>query len=248
MMAQVFGGGLRFKKVNPVYKVSYDWVSVLSLGVPRYGSVAFVYGDYLYVVGGMTARGVTVSVERVNIKTFERSYASSMLYPRAFFGFGLVGSKFYVLGGIDAYSTPTNTIMVYDIVADSWSMLSVTLPKNIAWCGSAVLNNIIYVIGGQDDQGNILSDVYAFDPSNNSVSTKASLNKARQNHACAVLGSYIYCFGGDDGSGNLDSIESYNPSANKWTLLQVTLPYKLNGLSATNIVIDNKTYILILGG
>ena len=247
-MAQVFGAGVRFKKAEPVYKLSYDWIGVLSLGVPRYGGAAFVYGDYLYVVGGITTRGVITFVERVYLKDFSRVYVTSLPAGRAFFGYGLVGSKFYVLGGIDAGSTPTNTIFVYDVIADSWSTLTVTLPKKIAWCGSAVLNDKIYIIGGQDDEGNVLNTTYEFNPANNTVSTKASLNNARQNHACAVLGGKIYCFGGDDGLSNLNSIESYDPSTNTWTVLNITLPEALAGLVAIPIVIEDKNYILILGG
>jgi len=247
-MAQVFGAGVRFKKAEPVYELSYDWVSVLSLGVPRYGGATFVYGDYLYIVGGITARGVTTLVERVYLKDFSRAYVAPLPAGRAFFSHGLVDSKFYVLGGIDVGSTPTNTIFVYDVIVDSWSTLTVTLPKKIAWCSSAVLNGKIYVIGGQDDEGNILNTTYEFNPTNNTVSAKALLNRARQNHACATLGGKIYCFGGDDGSSNLNSIESYDPSTNTWTVLDITLPEALTGLVAIPIVIEDKNYILILGG
>jgi len=249
MMAQVFGaGGGRFRSYSPVYKLSYEWVGVTSLGLPRYGAAMFIYGDYLYVVGGMTDRGVTTSVERYYIKTFERSYPTPMISGRAFFGYGLVGSKFYVLGGIDIGSTPTNTILVYDVLTNSWSSLTVTLPKKVAWCGSAVVGGKIYVIGGQDDEGNILKTTYEFNPANNTVTTRASLNTSRQNHACAALGSKIYCFGGDDGSANLLSIEVYDTVANTWSVLPVSLPYALTGLSAIPIKIDDKDYILVLGG
>ncbi|MCL7388697.1 MAG: hypothetical protein LZ173_02005 [Thaumarchaeota archaeon] len=249
-MAMVIGGGgARFKKAVPAYvKLNPEWIGLASLGIPRYGGAMFIYSNTLYIVGGMTRTGVTSTVEKIDLSTLTRSYGASMPEPRAHFGFGLIGSKLYVLGGIDRGGMPRNTIYVYDIPNNSWSTLSATLPKNIAYCASAVLGSIIYIIGGIDVQGNILKDAYAFVTSSNSVSTKASMNTARQNHACAVLSNKIYCFGGDDGSNPLQSIEVYDPSANTWTQLNVLLPKGVTGLTALPITYQNKNYILLLGG
>jgi Kelch motif. len=249
-MAMVIGaGGARFKKVTPVHlKFNPHWVGLAQLGIPRYGAFAFVYNDYLYIVGGMSRAGVSSAVERINLIDLTRSYVAPMPEPRAFFGAGVVSSKLYVLGGIDRGSMPTNTIFVYDIVNNSWSTLTVTLPKKVAYCASAVLGSEVYVIGGIDEEGNILRDVYSFDTASNTVSTKASLNIARQNHACATLNNKIYCFGGDDGSSPISSIEVYDPSTNKWTLLDVTLEKGVTGLTAVTVNIQGKDYILLIGG
>jgi Kelch motif. len=196
----------------------------------------------------MSRAGVSSAVERIDLETLTRSYGALMPEARAHFAFGVVSSKLYIIGGIDRGSMPTNTIFVYDIVNNSWSTLTVTLPKKIAYCASAVLGSEVYVIGGIDEEGNILKDVYSFNTTNNTVSTKASLNIARQNHACGVLSNKIYCFGGDDGSSPLGSIEVYDPSANKWSLLDVTLEKGITGLIAVTIKYQGKDYILLIGG
>jgi N-acetylneuraminic acid mutarotase len=245
----VGGGGARFKRLKPAYVVmNPEWIGLTTLGVPRYGGAMLVYGGVLYVVGGVSRTGVTSSVEKVDLSTMQRSYGASMPEPRAHFAFGLVGTKLYVLGGVDRGGSPTNTIYAYDVPNNSWSTLSATLPKKIAYCGSAVLSNIVYVAGGIDDQGNILKDTYAFNPSNNTVTAKASMNTARQNHACASLGGKVYCFGGDDGSNPLQSIESYDPSANAWTQLTALLPKGVTGLTALPVTYEDKNYILLVGG
>jgi len=249
-MAMVIGaGGPRFKKVSPVYILfNPNWVGFLSLGIPRYGACGFVYNNTLFIVGGMSRAGVSSAVERIDLETLTRSYGALMPEARAHFAFGVAGGKLYVLGGIDRGSMPTNTIFVYDIVNNSWSTLTVTLPKKIAYCASAVLGSEVYVIGGIDEEGNILKDVYSFNIINNTVSTKASLNIARQNHACAVLQGKIYCFGGDDGSSPLGSIEAYDPASNTWTLLDVTLEKPLTGLTAITIIYEGRENILLVGG
>ena len=247
-MAMVIGGGgARFRKITSVYiKMNPEWVGLASMGISRYGGAMFIYNNVLYIVGGMSRTGVTSTVEKIDLSTLTRSYGASMPEPRAHFALGLIGSKFYVLGGIDRGGMPRNTIFVYDIANNSWSTLNVILPKNIAYCASTVLGSTIYIIGGIDDQGNILKDTYAFDTS--TVTTKASMNTARQNHACAVLSNKIYCFGGDDGSNPLQSIEVYDPSTNTWTRLNVLLPKGVTGLTALPITYQQKNYILLLGG
>jgi Kelch motif. len=132
-MAMVIGaGGARFKKVSPAHIVfNPHWVGFAQLGIPRYGAGAFVYNNVLYVVGGMSRAGVSSAVERIDLETLTRSYGASMPEPRAHFAFGVVDGKLYVIGGIDRGSMPTNTIFVYDIVNNSWSTLTVTLPKKL---------------------------------------------------------------------------------------------------------------------
>jgi len=248
-MAMVMGAGARFKRAEPMYvKMNPEWIGLATLGVPRFGGAMFIYNNVLFTVGGVSRTGVTSTVEKIDLSTMSRSYGSSMPAPRAHFAFGVIGTKLYVLGGLDRGGMPTNTIYVYDIANNSWSTLSTTLPKNIAYCAGAVLGTAIYVIGGIDDQGNILKDTYAFDTSSNTVSAKASMNTARQNHSCAALGGKIYCFGGDDGSNPLQSIEVYDPSANTWTQLTTLLPKGVTGLAALPVVYKNKNYILLMGG
>jgi kelch-like protein 20 len=248
-MAMVMGAGTRFKKAEPAYvKLNPEWIGIASLGVPRFGGAMLIYSNVLFTVGGISGTGVSSVVEKIDLSTMSRSYGSSMPAPRAHFAFGVIGTKLYVLGGLDRGGMPTNTIYVYDIPNNSWSTLSVTLPKNIAYCAGAVLGTAIYVIGGIDDQGNILRDTYAFDTSSNTVSTKASMNTARQNHACAALGSKIYCFGGDDGSNPLQSIEAYDPPSNTWSQLATLLSKGVTGLAAIPVVYRNSNYILLIGG
>jgi Uncharacterized protein conserved in bacteria len=231
-------------------RISFNphWVGFAQLGVPRYGAGAFVYNNVLYVVGGVSRAGVSPAVERIDLETLTRSYGALMPEARAHFAFGVVEGKLYVLGGVDRGGMPTNTIFVYDIVNNSWSTLPTALPKKVAYCGYSTLGGEIYAIGGVDEEGNILRDVYSLNTANSTVSTKAPLNIARQNHACAALANKVYCFGGDDGSSPLGSVEAYDPAADKWALLDVTLPEPLTGLAAISVIYGGRENILLVGG
>lgn len=248
MSVSVFGGAVSFKRVKPVYSTVDSWVSIASLGMSRYGAGAFIYGNRLYVVGGQTVKGITSTVEVIDLATGDRSYASFMPDARAHFAHAFVNDKFYVIGGVDRGGVPRKEIFEFDPANNQWSVKSATLPKGIAYSASAVLNNKIYITGGLDDQGNILADTYVYDPADDAVVQKASMNTARENHACAPLNDKIYCFAGDDGQNPLQTIEAYDPSRDEWTQLQTVVPEPVTGIRAVPITMNGKQYILILGG
>jgi len=253
MCAQVVtilgGGGLRWKLGQSLHELAEAWVDLAELGVPVYGAVGFTYGNYLYIVGGVDRRGkVTSVIQRVNLVTLERDYPQYLVEPRAHFGYGFINNKLYILGGVGSDLVPKSDIYEYNPPANQVTKKSATLPKGVAYCASTTLGNKIYVIGGIDHGGNILKDVYEYDPSTDRVAQKASMNVARENLSCADLEGKIYCFGGDDGSSALQVVERYDPSTDTWSVLDIKLPVGLTGLRASKILINNKNYILLVGG
>ena len=243
------GGGLRWKLGQSLYELAEAWVDLTKLGVPVYGASGFIYDNYLYIVGGIDRRGrVTTVIQRIDINTLARDYPQYLVEPRAHFGHGFVNGKFYVIGGVGSDLVPKNDIYEYNPSTNQVTKKTATLPKGVAYCGSATYGNKIYVMGGMDHEGNILKDVYEYDPVNDRISQKASMNVARENPACAELGGRIYCFGGDDGSSPLQVVERYDPSTNAWSVLDVKLPIALTGLRASKMSINGKEYILLVGG
>jgi Uncharacterized protein conserved in bacteria len=243
-----------FRSIESTFEGSLpDWIELTYLEIPRYGSFGFVYDNTLYVIGGVSDTGISSTVEKIDLSTLQRSYGASMPEGRAFFAKAIVGDKLYVIGGIDKNYMPQDTIFVYNIVYDSWATLSVKLPKGVAYCGSALLTKTdgtqtILITGGVDHEGNILNTVYEFDPVSESVTERGALNVARQNHTCATLNGIVYCFGGDNGTELLSSIEAYDPTTNTWTILDVTLPSPISGLTSIKIKYNAKDYILLIGG
>jgi len=121
---------------------------------------------------------------------------------------------------------------------------------NVDWIINGVndyINTVILVMGGLDENGNIICDTYEIDISNQIVTKRSDMKVCRENHACAELGGKIYCFGGDDGESIFNSIEEYDPSTDSWRVIQATLPNPATGIRSTNIVINGKTYILLAG-
>lgn len=109
--------------------------------------------------------------------------------------------------------------------------------------GTAILDNLIYVVGGEQN-GLILADTELFDPSANEWQSLAPLNQPRTLHGvCAADGS-LFAIGGIIGSSQTDSIERYNPVANSWVLLEHTLTAPRAGMG----VVSHGGLIFIAGG
>jgi hypothetical protein len=146
------------------------------------------------------------------------------------------GARIYAIGGNSIDSAITNTVRIYDPVADSLSTLTSAdnwpaSPMRIPG-GYAVVNNKLYIFGGFSALGSgaVFTDTWRFDPMA-AVGAKwtqlptANLNLGRGYIAGAALDGFIYAAGGDTwdpGTRTLipvANVERMDPSAGSptWT-------------------------------
>ncbi|KNY25256.1 C25 family cysteine peptidase [Pseudobacteroides cellulosolvens] len=97
----------------------------------------------------------------------------------------------------------------------SWTSKT-AMPSPRTSQSSAVVNNIVYSIGGIDSTLAVTNTVQTYNPSTNIWSTKANLITARKDAGAAELWGNIYVAGGF-GNSFLNSMEMYNPASNTWT-------------------------------
>ena len=103
----------------------------------------------------------------------------------------------------------------YDFSIDRWVELSSNLPTRRCRAGLAVLNGIIYAIGGFDGAFRVKS-VDCYDPQNNIWTSCPPMEARRSTLGVGVLNNLIYAVGGFDGSIGLQSAEVYNPMTRSW--------------------------------
>jgi N-acetylneuraminic acid mutarotase len=124
-------------------------------------------------------------------------------------------------------------------------------------CAGAVVEGILYVIGGNPNGSSQLNVVEAYDPATNEWSTKSPMPTARDSISAAVQDGIIYVVGGYNNSdGRLNTVESYNPATDKWAeespllvgksepavgLLGSTI-VAAGGLAASGVTGDNEGY------
>ena len=83
--------------------------------------------------------------------------------------------------------------------------------------GTAVLDNLLYAIGGRDENTE-LNSVEKYDPITNQWSSVVAMNFRRSGVGLAVVNGHLYAVGGFDGSNYLKSVEWFDPSTNQWRI------------------------------
>jgi N-acetylneuraminic acid mutarotase len=127
-----------------------------------------------------------------------------------------VNDKLYVFGGWVGGSA-TNAVEEYDPATGMWATKT-PMPTARYASGVAVVNDLIYVIGGMDMSSNVFNTVEEYDPATDSWTTKTPMPTARFGPGCAVVNDTIYAFGGSTSiGGNATTItQCYDPVTDSW--------------------------------
>ena len=161
-------------------------------------------GSYLYCFGGYQY-GVSQSYPQyyqactrydpANDSWITRAY---MPNPQYYNAGAYYNGVVYSFGGYNPNYGYWNGIQAYDVANDSWTTLSATLTSPRYIMPAVTLNNRIYIMGGYYNGYSAVND--EFDPSNNSVTARASLlnNQGLYYHAAAAVPALgkLYIFAG----------------------------------------------------
>lgn len=77
----------------------------------------------------------------------------------------------------------------------------------------------LFAVGGKESDKSYLNSVECYDPFKNKWEFIAPMNQKRCSHSVAVHKNRLYAFGGLNGGIN-DSVEYYDPTIDKWTLVK----------------------------
>lgn len=123
-----------------------------------------------------------------------------------------VTGTLYIVGGNEGSAVSSGPTFAYDVVDDTW-MTKAALPVGRSDPGTGVVNGKIYVFGGSNAFGAATS-TYAYDPTNNSWTSLASMNHGRGTRfASGAVNGKLYAAGGDTSG----TTEVYDPASNTWT-------------------------------
>ncbi|KAJ8045520.1 Kelch-like protein 28 [Holothuria leucospilota] len=159
----------------------------------------------------------------------------------------VVNKCLYIIGGIKCYTRNGTTFRCHDNSMEKWSSktnvwTSVTkMSKCRSNHGVAVLNGLIYAMGGYDGQF-YLKSVEVYSPKKDEWRPVASMLKARSIFSAAAIEGKIFALGGY-GPNYLNSVEKYDPEKNKWQLVSPMTHPRINFGAA---VVDN--FIYVVGG
>jgi len=106
---------------------------------------------------------------------------------------------------------------------------------------AAVVDDIVYTIGGLEAGDATGTTVEAYDPAEDSWQTMAALPEGRFNMPAVAFRGMIYVFGGAEVGGEVtDTVYAYDPAKDAWSLLG-QLPDAVAGMAAT--VYEDRIYL-----
>ncbi len=199
----------------------------------------------IFAIFFLTAHGFNAVFAAGHSGQVQWSNKAPLLEPNSEMAVAQLDGKIYIVGGYPSNRVSVNTVQVYDIAKNSWS-LTTPYPTTINHASAVGLNGKLYVIGGQLNAGNrrkkeksrYTRAVFAFDPSTKTWTSKAPMPTARSAMAHDVIDGKIYVAGGRPPRGHDFAV--YDPKADSWKILP-DVPTARNHFAAASI--NGKLYL-----
>lgn len=193
-----------------------QWEDSTPLPAIRSSHDAVVLGDKLYIFGGWQLTGSTkeaiwptnaLVLDLKNPATGWKEFPQP--FQRRALAVATVGSRIYVIGGMDSNNKPTGAVEIYDTATSQWSKGPELPPgpaKGFA-CSAIAQDGRIYANMFQGDLLRLTQD-------SNSWEKVGRLEHPRMAHRIVTAGAkQIIALGGEDGEEKRPDLELLTPSA-----------------------------------
>ncbi|XP_063003357.1 kelch-like protein 21 [Elgaria multicarinata webbii] len=150
----VTGGSFReeFSWSNVAWVLIYNswedsWLEGPAMRKARNSHCAVAVGFHLYVMGGSTEEGITPTVERLAPMDAAWESTTPLVHPVERAGAVSVGTRIYVVCGLDENGDVCRAVQRLDVERDVWDVISFSPLPRYDLCVTA-LNGAIYTLGG----------------------------------------------------------------------------------------------------
>ncbi|XP_072180328.1 kelch-like protein 38 [Diadema setosum] len=196
--------------------------------VLRHVRLPLIEPDYVeqYIKGDPVLQGDAACQALIGESQLLRERGASSHHvddPRLKLRYSMTTEVLVTVGGFDDRQRWVRDVWCFNPKDNSWHSLAPFPGKNRRFAAVA-MDNDIYIIGGQADHGDRMSetlpDVWRYDSITNRWSQVASLNMPRFSHGAGVVDGFIYVVGGKMGwARRFNDVERYDPAKNTWTLI-----------------------------
>lgn len=227
------------------------WEKLPDMNEGRLGHCALYYKDSIYVFGGIgnvkDSPVILSSVEVFDINKGVWRKEKDMPQKKGRFAMASKGNKVYFFGGLKDKTKSTDSVEEFDLETGTWEGKE-DLPGAMNRMSAVTSQDgFIYVIGGENEDGDTLNSVYKYDPSTDKYTEISPLKDPRKNFGAISVDNRIIVTGGwDIKSGQkifLKSTEIYNPYKSAWE----EGPSLKEGRDATRIIILNGEFVAFGG-
>ncbi|XP_067000718.2 kelch-like protein diablo isoform X2 [Anabrus simplex] len=198
---------------------SNEWCELPALPSAVVGAGAAFVDQQLMVVGG-EVDGI-IDRKAWMYDKIQKSWKTmaSMNCCRAYHGVTSIGGYIYAIGGIGGYTIDERTTLAdverYNPQLDQWHMLH-PIHEPRARFGCVSINEFIYILGGDDDNGICIKSVERYDTLSNLWHLRAPMHVPRCDFGVAVANGCVYCLGGSDSVHFLNTVDKYNAQTDRW--------------------------------
>jgi N-acetylneuraminic acid mutarotase len=226
------------------------WTDQAALPQARgWGKLVALNGS-LYYIGGQDSANTAQSTVYFTTPsggtvTSWSSASNALPQARSKFGVASWNGRIYVVGGLNAAGSPTNTIYQTPQlfsggnISSAWLATSTTLPVARSGLASVAYANNLYVFGGIDTNGNYLSDS-SYSQLNSATGSagdwrySTTLPKQLADAEAVAANGYIYLVGGRDSATTCAPSTLIAPVSANTTVASGNVPTGVGEWSATN--------------
>ncbi len=187
----------------------------LSLNQARFGHVAALVGDEIYVLAGRGKESAIGTIERINAKRKKVETIPGTVTPRYWLGGATDGTTIYLAGGLDNDDKTTALLEAWRPGESSARTLA-PMPEARSRFDLILFQNRLYAIGGTDAADIRSRRVDIYDIATDKWSRGADMPYVREGDA-ELLEDRIIVPGGYGGEYSLGSVLSYDPKTNAWS-------------------------------
>lgn len=123
----------------------------------------------------------------------------------------------YVIGG-GTENAFLRTAERFDIESRAWTPIS-GMPTSRDQFGCSTVDGLIYCVGGESDNQQVLDVLECYIPAENAWRTCTPMPTPRRGVECAQLNGMLVAIGGFNGDDFVDEIECYDTITDQWTPL-----------------------------
>jgi hypothetical protein len=197
------------------------WVkSQFKLPVPSCGHACVVYQNHVFLIGGHVSSKPCDTIHEIQLTPpYTSRLLTKMPTPIRDHGAEIVNGKIYIIGGRTAgrCEDATNTVLMLDPAANTCTEIK-PLPHPVSTMATVTWKDNVVVLGGRDNQGNILNTVILYNVTTGSHRMLPEMTNKRYGCIAVIIGDNIITMGGcDETHTELNSVECYKFQTNIWT-------------------------------
>lgn len=198
------------------YNTSTNVTTAKTSGIAAYHTASVAVNNKVYVYGGLSGSGVTLSDMRY-FDIINNSWTTKTTgLPRWLPTMVVYGNKLYTFGGVNG--APQSTLYEYDITNDSWSQKASGPPARYGHTAQ-VYGSKMYIFGGLDQNSVAISDLWVYDLINNTWEQKANNTVSLSGTTSFVYNNILYVLYGSSTSGYNRIVYKYDFTNNTWSNL-----------------------------